>query len=69
MFCTRCGRDVPDILWKHNDHLVLLDNAMVVNMYDAPGTKNEVKVTAELYVEKRLCSEVFTVVRSDMLRE
>jgi hypothetical protein len=32
MFCTRCEHEVPDILWENNDHLVLLDHPIIVNM-------------------------------------
>lgn len=69
MFCTRCGTNIPEFLWQGNDHPVLLDNSMTLHMEDAPVDSNRVKVMAELYIEKRLCSEVFTVIRSDMLRE
>lgn len=58
MHCGRCDRDVPDFLWNDGDHPVLLEHPMTVHTNQLEGDLNQVKVTAHIYVEKRLCSEL-----------
>jgi hypothetical protein len=69
MYCTRCGREVPDILWQGKDHPVLSNSTMVMNIEDAPLSLNQAKVTVTIFVEKRNCSEVFKVVPTDLLKD
>lgn len=61
MFCTRCQRTVPDFLWLDNDHLLLTEQSMKLTQSGDSFDRNTIKVTAEIIVQSRMCSDVYVV--------
>lgn len=63
MQCHRCGQNVPEFLWTNwtggSDHPVLVDRLMNVSHTPLNDVDNKVKVTVEVYVEARMCSDVY----------
>lgn len=58
MKCKRCDANVPDFLWKDDDHPVLTDHPIVVSRDDIIE-QNQVKITATTWVTYQMCSDVY----------
>jgi hypothetical protein len=61
MFCTRCGRRVPEFLWIDNDHPVLAEESMILTRDPENLVNNTVLVKASIRVHTTMCSELYLV--------
>lgn len=60
MLCRRCGKNVPEFLWVGDDHPVLANKNFIVRRDELFNEANEIRMTMEILVEMRSCSDVYS---------